>query len=92
MSFSGPIAIVAWWCSVFARHRRLDIGHTLRREQEDRLSRDGGNENFARTYATPGAVPTTLIIDKAGRIAVTHIGFCSKREYEADTQTLLAEH
>jgi peroxiredoxin len=51
-----------------------------------------GNENFARTYATPGAVPTTLIIDKAGRIAVTHIGFCSKREYEADTQTLLAEH
>jgi peroxiredoxin len=49
-------------------------------------------DDIAHTYVGSGPVPTTLIIDKAGRIAVTHIGFCSKREYEADTRAVLAEH
>jgi peroxiredoxin len=51
-----------------------------------------GGEDVARQYGGLRSIPTTLIIDKSGRIAVTHRGFCSKSEYEADTQALLAEH
>jgi peroxiredoxin len=51
----------------------------------------GGNE-VARLAGGLRSIPTTLIIDKSGRIAVTHRGFCSKSEYEADTRALLAEH
>jgi cytochrome c biogenesis protein CcmG/thiol:disulfide interchange protein DsbE len=37
------------------------------------------------------AVPTTLIIDKYGRIAATHIGLCQKSEYEGDIKAVLNE-
>jgi thiol-disulfide isomerase/thioredoxin len=37
------------------------------------------------------AVPTTVIIDKYGRIAATHIGLCQKSEYEADIKAVLNE-
>jgi len=33
----------------------------------------------------------TLIIDKSGRIAVTHVGLCPKSEYEAAINAMLAE-
>jgi peroxiredoxin len=51
-----------------------------------------GGDEVARLAGGARSIPTTLIIDKSGRIAVTHRGFCSKSEYEADTQALLAEH
>jgi len=51
-----------------------------------------GGEDVARQFGGLRSIPTTLIIDKSGRIAVTHRGYCSKSEYEADTQALLAEH
>jgi cytochrome c biogenesis protein CcmG/thiol:disulfide interchange protein DsbE len=38
------------------------------------------------------SMPTTLLVDKWGRIAVTHTGFCTKGEYESDMQALLAEN
>lgn len=37
------------------------------------------------------AVPTTLIIDRQGRIAATHLGLCQKSEYESDIVAVLNE-
>ena len=47
-----------------------------------------GNDDVAQLYGA-ASLPTTLIIDRAGRIAVTHVGLCSKNEYEADIQAVL---
>ena len=49
-----------------------------------------GEGNTAQLPVGP-AIPATFIIDKSGRIAVRHVGFCSRKEYEADIQTVLAE-
>ncbi len=45
-----------------------------------------GNDDVAQLYGA-GSLPTTFIIDKSGRIAATHIGLCSKSEYEADIKS-----
>jgi peroxiredoxin len=37
------------------------------------------------------AIPTALLIDKSGRIAVTHGGFCSKSEFQIGIRALLNE-
>ena len=37
------------------------------------------------------SIPTTLILDRSGGIAVRHAGFCSKAEYRHDIEKLLAE-
>jgi thiol-disulfide isomerase/thioredoxin len=50
-----------------------------------------GNADVAHRYGGPEVVPTTLIIDKSGRIAATHLGLCSRSEYEADIQAVLNE-
>ena len=42
-------------------------------------------------YGGLKAVPTTLIIDKQGRIAATHLGLCQRSEYEGDIRAVLAE-
>jgi len=47
-----------------------------------------GNDDVAQEYGAT-SLPTTLIIDKSGRIAATHIGLCSKSEYEADIRAVL---
>jgi cytochrome c biogenesis protein CcmG/thiol:disulfide interchange protein DsbE len=49
------------------------------------------DENIARLYGGLESIPVTLIIDKAGRIAVTHVGLCPRREYEDAIKTMLAE-
>ena len=41
--------------------------------------------------AVGASVPTTLILDRDGRLAVRHVGFCSKAEYRRDIEKLLAE-
>jgi thiol-disulfide isomerase/thioredoxin len=50
-----------------------------------------GNAEVAHQYGGPEAIPTTLIIDKSGRIAARHLGLCSRSEYDADIQTVLNE-
>ena len=50
-----------------------------------------GNDDVAKLRGSRELMPTTLIIDRSGRVAVTHVGFCSKTEYETDIQKLLAE-
>jgi cytochrome c biogenesis protein CcmG/thiol:disulfide interchange protein DsbE len=49
-----------------------------------------GNDDVAQLYGAI-SLPTTFIIDKSGRIAATHVGLCSKSEYEADINALLDE-
>jgi len=39
----------------------------------------------------PNAMPTTVLLDRSGRVAVRHTGYCSKREFETDIQALLDE-
>jgi peroxiredoxin len=50
-----------------------------------------GNEDLALSYGGLDSLPTTLIIDRSGRIAVTHIGLCKRSEYEAAAKALLSE-
>jgi peroxiredoxin len=49
-----------------------------------------GDREVARVHAAT-SIPTTFILDRTGRIAVRHVGYCSKREFESDIQTVLAE-
>ena len=49
-----------------------------------------GNDDVAQAYGAI-SLPTTLIIDRSGRIAATHVGLCSKGEYEADIKAVLNE-
>lgn len=49
------------------------------------------DDTIARAYGGLEAVPMTLIIDKSGRIAATHVGICKENECEADIQALLKE-
>jgi peroxiredoxin len=49
-----------------------------------------GDRNAAR-QTVGSSMPTTLILDRDGRIAVRHIGYCSKAEYRRDIQKVLAE-
>jgi thiol-disulfide isomerase/thioredoxin len=48
-------------------------------------------DGIASLYGGLASLPVTLIIDKAGRIAVTHVGLCPKSEYEAAINSMLAE-
>jgi peroxiredoxin len=47
--------------------------------------------DIASRYGGLTSLPVTLIIDKSGRIAVTHVGLCPKSEYEAAINAMLAE-
>jgi peroxiredoxin len=48
-----------------------------------------GKEDMPSVYWDLEAIPTTMLIDKEGRIAVTHRGLVSKPTYEAGIVTLL---
>ena len=50
-----------------------------------------GSDSFAQLYGGLDSVPTTLIIDKSGRIAAIHVGLCTRSEYEADIKAVLKE-
>lgn len=49
------------------------------------------NDQVARLYPAAQSLPTTLIIDKSGRIAACHVGLCSRNAYEADLKAALDE-
>ena len=49
-----------------------------------------GDSAVAQRQAA-ASIPTTFILDRSGRVAVRHVGFCSKREFESDIRTVLAE-
>jgi peroxiredoxin len=47
--------------------------------------------DFAKRYGVQGALPVTVVIDRAGRIAEVHHGKVSKDAFEARIRLLLAE-
>ncbi|MBI1789220.1 MAG: TlpA family protein disulfide reductase [Acidobacteria bacterium] len=49
-----------------------------------------GGDDIAALYGGLSSLPTTLIIDKSGRIATTHVGLVSKGDYEAGIRAMLA--
>jgi|HubBroStandDraft_1064217.scaffolds.fasta_scaffold112172_2 peroxiredoxin len=50
-----------------------------------------GGDEIAQIYDGLESLPTTLMIDKAGRIAVMHVGLVEKKTYEQELQALIAE-
>ena len=49
-----------------------------------------GNDEVARLYGAD-SLPTTLIIDRSGRVAARHVGICGKNEYESEIRKALTE-
>ena len=50
-----------------------------------------GNDEIVRMYGGLESIPATVLIDKAGRIAVTHVGLVEKKTYEEELKALIAE-
>ncbi|MBC8166149.1 MAG: TlpA family protein disulfide reductase [Bryobacteraceae bacterium] len=50
-----------------------------------------GGESIIRRYGGLDSLPTTLLIDRNGRVAVTHVGLVSRRTYETGIVTILSE-
>ena len=48
-----------------------------------------GNSDIAARYGGVESLPTTLLIDRAGRIASTHVGLVSKSDYQGEIEALL---
>jgi cytochrome c biogenesis protein CcmG/thiol:disulfide interchange protein DsbE len=51
----------------------------------------GQDDEAAHLFGGLNAIPTTFLIDKSGRIAVTHGGFCTKSEFDTAIKALLNE-
>jgi peroxiredoxin len=49
------------------------------------------DQDFAKRYGFEGALPVTVLIDRAGRIAEVHQGKVNKDAFEAHLQRLLSE-
>ena len=50
-----------------------------------------GNEQVSQSYGGIDSLPTTFIIDQAGRIAFVHMGLVGKDTYEKEIRSLLGE-
>jgi peroxiredoxin len=48
-----------------------------------------GNDATGQLYGGVEALPTTFLIDRQGKIAATHVGLASKRDFEDGVQQLL---
>jgi cytochrome c biogenesis protein CcmG/thiol:disulfide interchange protein DsbE len=48
-----------------------------------------GNDQTAQMYGGVDALPTTFLIDRAGKIAAVHVGLASKKDFEDGIETLL---
>jgi hypothetical protein len=50
-----------------------------------------GTELVAKLYGGLDGLPTTLILDRTGKIASTHTGLLGRDTYEKEIQQVLAE-
>jgi peroxiredoxin len=50
-----------------------------------------GNDIIAQLYGGVDSLPTTFLIDRAGKIASVHVGLVSKGDYEGEIVHLLGE-
>jgi cytochrome c biogenesis protein CcmG/thiol:disulfide interchange protein DsbE len=48
-----------------------------------------GNDQTAQAYGGVDALPTTFLIDRTGKIAATHVGLSSKKDFENGIEELL---
>ena len=48
-----------------------------------------GNDSTAQAYGGIDALPTTFLIDRDGKIAATHVGLTSRKEFENGVEQLL---
>jgi len=48
-----------------------------------------GNDQTAQMYGGVDALPTTFLIDRAGKIAAVHVGLTSKKDFEDGIEALL---
>ncbi len=51
----------------------------------------GDVDLLEKKFGLPASLPVTLLIDRQGRIAITHPGVVDKEKFEADIQRLLNE-
>jgi thiol-disulfide isomerase/thioredoxin len=51
----------------------------------------GDFDVLEKTFGLPASLPVTLLIDRKGRIAVTHPGVVDKEKFEADIEQLVGE-
>ena len=51
-----------------------------------------GNDDVAKLYGGLDSLPTTLMIDRAGNVAATHVGLISKSDYKSEIESLLESH
>jgi len=51
-----------------------------------------GDDALAKEYGGVDALPETLLVDRAGRIAARHVGVISKSEYENEIRQILEEN
>ena len=65
----------------YGKHRLVFLNHQAAQSGDDVVDSFGGLN----------AIPTALLIDKSGCIAVIHGGFCSRGEFEAAIRALLNE-
>lgn len=49
-----------------------------------------GNQDLAKSYAL-GSMPMTLLIDRNGKVAASHVGIVSKSDCESEIETLLKQ-
>jgi hypothetical protein len=47
-----------------------------------------GNESLRKLYRV-SSMPMTLLIDRSGKIAASHVGLVSKSDYKVEIETLL---
>ena len=96
--FRGKVVLLTFWttdcaaCNVEMPWFR-EFQQTYRERDLVFLSHQvvPGADDIPRLFGGLEAIPTTLLIDKLGRIAVTHVGLCSKGEYETAIKALLNE-
>ena len=50
-----------------------------------------GTDRIAELFGGISALPTTILIDRSGRIASRHLGLVRQRDYEAEILKLIAE-
>jgi cytochrome c biogenesis protein CcmG/thiol:disulfide interchange protein DsbE len=50
-----------------------------------------GNDSMAQLYGGVEALPTTFLIDREGRIAATHVGLTSRKNFDEGVEELLQD-